>query len=104
MALGLLGILFGVLLVLALILQLLLYKRDDKNIFLLNVIFGLIVSYLAFTGLATNFSGRRMLALFWGLLAILAMALRRKETLPLIGGKRVLTLAIVGGLIQLILF
>lgn len=104
MALGLLAVLFGVLLALAVILQLLLYKRDDNYIFLLNMVFGIIVSYLAFTGLPTNFTGSRIIALLWGLLAILAMVLRRKETLPITRGKRVINLAIVGGLIQLILF
>lgn len=103
MALGVLGVLFWVLLVSAVILQFLLYKSKDEIFFILNALLGLILSFLSFTALPSNYTGGRILAISWGALAIIAILVKLKAKESTIIGKMILTISILGALVQLML-
>lgn len=104
MALGTLGIIFVVLIVLAILLQVLLYKSSSKIVFLLNVLLSLLLSALAFTALPSNYTGERVVAIFWAVLAIIALIVNLKVKESSSTGKLLLTVSILGGLAQLMLF
>lgn len=67
MALGILSIIFIILVVAAVMLQVLLYKvtknpKTNDWIFILNILLGVIVSFMAFSALPSNFIGQRAVA------------------------------------------
>lgn len=102
MALGILGIIFAVLIIMAAIGQFLLYKNGGSRIGLIwNTVLGIIISYLVYTSLPSNYTGQKVLALVWGIIALVAflLELRNKETLIL--SKIMLTVSVVGGIIHL---
>lgn len=102
MALGYLGILFGVLALAALIAQFLLYKSTNNNgIFILNVVIGITLSFLIFTSLPTNYTNQKYLSLIWGALAILAIIIKSVNIKNLTVSKIMLTVSLFGGLIHL---
>lgn len=106
MALGMLMILFIILIVTAIVIQVLLYldkNGSSHNIFVINMLLALFLSYLAFTSLPTNFTGLRILAVVWGALSVLAMFVRLKKGQFIFISKIMLSIAIVGNLVQLFL-
>lgn len=108
MALGILSIIFIVLGVGAIIGQVLLYKgtgkdNSDEWIFILNLFLAVVISYLNYSALPDNFLGQRAIALLWGILAVIAFPLKIKFPKLLNVSKALLTISIIGGLIQLFL-
>lgn len=102
MALGYLGILFGVLALAALIAQFLLYKTTNNNgIFIFNVVIGITLSFLIFTSLPTNYTTQKYLSLIWGALAVLAIIIKSINIKNLKVSKVMLTVSLFGGLIHL---
>lgn len=105
MALGSLMILFIVLVILAVILQILLYKNNNRSknsnmLFIINTIFSLFLSFMAFSALPSNFTGQKSLALAWGALGLLALILKFTSKTPTIISKLMLTISILGALVQ----
>lgn len=108
MALGILEIIFTVLIIMAATGQFLLYRnggsRISNSIILIwNTVLGIIISYLVYTSLPSNYTVQKVLALVWGITAIVAfiLELRNKETLIL--SKIMLTVSVVGGIIHLLI-
>lgn len=104
MALGILEIMYIILIVLAIGIQVLLYKSKSNNsIIIVNMVFGLLLSYLAFTTFPTNFAVQRTLAIAMGIVAILAVVIKfRSEELVLLS-KIALSISIVVSLALLFL-
>lgn len=104
MALGVLVIINTFLIILTIVLQVLLYKNKTGNkVIVINMLFSLILSYLAFTALPTNFTMQRILAITMGLVAISAVFIKfknEKVTLPI---KIMLSFSILINLILLLL-
>lgn len=106
MAFGILKIVMIVLIILAVLLQILLYmyKNDSKNIiFVVNMLLGVFLAYLAFTSLPTNYTGQRVLAIAWGIIAILGIILKLADRKLVMASKMMLSIAIIGSLVQLLL-
>lgn len=108
MALGILMIIFIVLIVIGIIIQIFLYRssNDSKHynlIFIINMLFGILLSYLAYTSLPSNYIGQRILAGSWMIIAILAMLMKSKMRGSEFISKMMLTISIVGGFSQLYL-
>ncbi len=108
MALAILGIIFAVLGILAVIGQILLYKgtkntKNDEWIFIANMVLGVIISVMVFTSLPSNFIGQKGIALLWAILAVIALPLKLKSPNLVMLSKVLVTISIVGGLIQLFL-
>lgn len=104
MALGTLSIIYGALVIIAVILQALLYKggRGSKTtIYVANMIFALLVNWIAFSALAINFTGLRALALIVGAISVLALVIKVKSDKLSLVSKILLSLSVVGGLVQL---
>lgn len=104
MALGVLLILFIVFIITAVIIQILLYKSKNKSkntIYIINMLFALIMSYLAFTSLPTNYTEQRVLATVWGVISILALIIKLSKEKFIVVSKIMLTIAILGSLVQL---
>ncbi len=105
MALGILEIIYVVLGISAVAFQYLLYKEKDVaniNVYIINVALGLILAYMAFTALPANFTARRTLAIALGVLAIIALLIKDRTKDNSLISKTLLTIAIVGSMIQLI--
>lgn len=83
MALGILEIMYIGLIILAIGIQVVLYKSKTNNsIIIINMLFGLLLSYLAFTSFPTNFTIQRTLAIVMGIVAVLAVVMKfRSEEL-----------------------
>lgn len=106
MALGILFIIFIVLAVAAVVIQILLYKRGNETnngIFIINMLLGVLLSYMAFSSLPTNFTGQRTLAIVWGVIAVVAIVLKLTSSKFIMVSKVLLTVSIVGSLFQLFL-
>lgn len=104
MALGVLMVTFIVLFIIAVVLQILLYRRQNKSnngIFIINMLFGIVLSYLAFTSFPSNYTGQRSLALVFGLVAVLALVLKFTNRKFIFVSKVMLTVTIIGTLVQL---
>ena len=103
MALGILAILFIAIMIVAIIIQFLLYKNNNQSkntIFIINVLFELGLSALVFSSLPSNYTGQRIVAGSFGVLAILAVLVKSKSS-NLIISKLMLSVAIIGSLVQL---
>lgn len=104
MALGILMIVFIVWIIVSIIIQILLYKKESKNsVFMINMLFSMLLSYITFTSLPMNYTEQKVIAIAWGGLSLLALALKLKEGNFIIVSKVMLTIAIVGSLVQLFL-
>lgn len=106
MALGILMILYIVLIAAALIIQVLLYKNknESKNsIFIINMLFAMFLSYLAYTSLPTNFTGQRILTIALAGIAVLAVALKLKSKKHILVSKVMLSVSILASFLQLFL-
>lgn len=105
MALGVLEILFIILIITAATTQILLYRRKSgsgNSIFIINMLLGILVSYLAFTALSTSYTGQRVLAITWGFIAVLAVVLKLTNQKLITVSKVLLSISIIGGLVQLL--
>lgn len=106
MALGILRLLYIVMLVIVLVIQSLLYKNKDEtsnNIFIVNMLFAILLSYLAYTSLPTNFTGQRILAIALGIISVLAVVLKLNTEKNIIVSKVILSISIVGSFLLLFL-
>lgn len=104
MALGTLKVIYISLLVIAVIIQFLLYRNKDNSkngVFVINMFFGMILSYMALTSLPINYTEQRMLAIAMGVIAALAVILKLKSEKFVMTSKIMLSVSIVGGLVQL---
>lgn len=104
MALGISKIIFIVLIILVILGQLFLYKISRRHSVVIgNALLGLIISYMVFTSLPSNYTGQRGLSLFWGILALIALVLDLRTEDTLLISKIILTISVVGGIIQLLI-
>lgn len=107
MALGILSIIFISLIVVAVVLQILLYKggkNSSNNIaFLLNIALVILLSFLIFSSLPSNFTMQKIISISWSALALLSLLLRSKGKDLLSTSKIILTIAIIGSLAQLLI-
>ena len=100
MALGILMIINIVLLIVAVGLQVLLYKDKATNtIFIINMLFGILLAYMAYTSFATNFTMQRMLAIGLGLASLLGMILKFSNEKYILVGKVMISLSIFGSIL-----
>lgn len=100
MALAYLMIFSIFLVILALGLQVFLYSRGNGWAYGLNAGLGLLLSYLNYSALPTNYRGARLLALAWGVLGLLGLGLARTRASSLT--RALMTLAVLGGILQLL--
>ena len=98
-------IMFIAIVIAAVILQILLYskKAENSTIFILNLVLILVISFITFTGLPTNYTMQRIIAVAWSALGVIALLLKSKGANAIGTSKILLTIAMVGGLIQMIL-
>lgn len=101
MALGVLGV-FNLLIVMGvLIAQFFLYKdQSNMKFFVINMLLGILISFLAFTALPSNYTGQRLLTLVFGALAVVAYFVHSKSENKLLS-KLLLSVSIIGNIIQL---
>ena len=92
---------FIVIIIAAVVLQILLHKdKTGSNIiFLLNIALVILVSFITFTGLPTNYRTPRYIAIGWSVVALLAFILKGKGSLNT--SKILLTIAKLGSIIQM---
>lgn len=102
MALGYLMIFIVGLLVVGILLQLFLYRKDTDLLAFLNTIYGLLLSYVIYTSQPSNYTLARLLALMWGILGLMGSYIYFKLNKNY--GKIILSLAILAGLVQLLIF
>lgn len=105
MALGILQILFIIVLIAAVLTQVFLYRRKSgtgNGIFILNMLVGILLAYLAFTALPANYTGQKVLAIAWGVIAVVAVVLKMTNEKLVTISKVLLSIAIIGGLVQLL--
>ena len=106
MALGVLNIMYIVIVIVAIIVQILLYIKKYKlnaAIFVINILFVFMTSVLAFSSLPSNFALQRVVAIAWAVIAILAALLRlRDEKFDFIS-KIMISIAMAGSIVQLML-
>lgn len=104
MALGVLMIFYVVLIGIAAVLQFFLYRNKDKSkniIFIINMLFGLFLSYLVYSSLPMNYTGQKILAIALGAISVLALALKLKDEKYILISKIMFSVSIVGGLLKL---
>lgn len=104
MALGILMIFNIVLLIVAIGLQVLLYKNKATNtIFIINILFGILLAYIAYTSFPTNYTMQRTIAIGLGLASILGVILKFKNEKNAIMSKVMITVSIIGSLLLIFL-
>lgn len=106
MALGVLNIMYIILVIVAVIVQILLYMKKDKLneiIFIINILLVFVASVLAYTGLPSNFVLQRVVAGAWAVIAILAAVLRFKDKKFDFISKIMISIAMAGSILQLML-
>lgn len=107
MALGSLEIFFLVLILVAIVLQILLYKNYKQSkslnlVFIINMVFVILLSYIGYTALPVNFVGQKIMALAWLLIAIIGIQVKLKTNQSLMVSKLIFTVATVGALAQIL--
>lgn len=106
MALGILLIMYIGLAIIALLTQFLLYKDKDltsNNIYILNMLFSFVLSFVAFTSLPTNEETLRILAISMAFISALAVFLKVSNKRFAMLSKLMLTFSIIGSFVQLYL-
>lgn len=106
MALGVLMIFYIVLTVIGLIIQFLLYKgkrKTNNSIFIINMLFAIFLSYISYTALPTNYTGQKLIAIVWSVIAILAVLLKLTTNKPSTLSKLMLSLSIIGNILLIYL-
>lgn len=99
-----LGILFILLAIATIIGQFLLYKDKENTpniIFIFNGLLGILLSWLIFTSLPTNFNAQQLLSFIWGLIALIGLAIKFSSAKHIMISKLLLTIAVVGGMVHL---
>ncbi|WP_211745618.1 hypothetical protein [Paenibacillus sp. Marseille-Q4541] len=80
MALGLLVIMFTIIAIISIVSIGLLFtvknRKINNIIFAVTVIIGIVVSYMNFTALPTNYTTEQIVAVIFGLLAVIALILK----------------------------
>lgn len=96
---------FIIIIIAAVILQLLLYrdKSETNTIFILNIALVLLVSYITFTALPSNFTAQRIIAIGWSAVALLALTLKSRNKESLTTSKILLTIAVLGSILQMLI-
>ena len=97
-------IFYIVLAVIGLIVQFILYKgkrKTNNSIFVINMLFTIFLSYISYTALPTNYTGPKMIAIIWSIIAILAVLLKLTTNKPSTLSKLMLSLSIAGNLLLL---
>ena len=105
MALGILKIIFVVLTMAAGAGLILLYMDKSQKLslaFIINVLLGILFSWINFTSLPSNAALQRGISLAWATLAIFALALRLLKKDTAVQSKAILAGAIVGGVVQML--
>lgn len=104
MALGILMIINIVLLIVAVGLQVLLYKDKATNtIFIINMLFGILLAYMAYTSFASNLTMERTIAILLGIAPIIGMLLKLNNEKYAVMSKVMISVSIFGGILQLFL-
>ncbi len=106
MALGILLILYVVIITCALIIQVSLYKSKNTSstlLFIINLLFSLFLSYLAFTSLPTNYTGQRTVIVLFAVLSIVAVLLNVWNNKFALASKVMLSIAIIVNLLYFVL-
>ena len=101
-----LGIIYAVLIGGALVLQFLLYKAGNKEtttIFLLNLALIVIIGFINYSAQPSNYVLQKAISIGWIVLGALAFFLKTKGEGSLLTSKILLTIALIGGVIQMIL-
>ncbi len=101
MALGYLVILYIALIIVGVALQYFLYRKENMIFYILNTVFGLLLAYLVFTSLPTNYRGQKIISLIFALVGVLGMAVKLGNRESKMVARLMLSLSIVGGMIQL---
>lgn len=105
MALAISKILFIIVIIAAVFTQFFLYRRKNQSghsLFIINMLVGIVLSYLAFTALPANYTGQKVLAIAWGVIAVVAVVLKVTNEKFITLSKILLSIAIIGGVIQLL--
>lgn len=106
MALGILEILYIIFIIIGIIIQILLYREKNEsknNIFIINMLFVILLSYIAFTSFAINFTVERTLAIVFAVIALLAVGVKVKVEKLAILSKVMLSISIIGNFLLLFL-
>jgi len=106
MALGALLILFIILTVVSILTIGLLFLVKDPQInnivFFVTAVLGIVISYMAFTSLPSNFTVSRMVAGFFGLLTVIGVVMKFMQKAAL--AKLFVSVSVVLGMLQLFFF
>lgn len=103
MALGILLIMNIIIVLGVIIAQFFLYQdRSSMKFFMINMALGILLSFLAFTSIPTNFTAWRMLSLGLGILPLIAFYLHKQEKNDIIA-RVLLSVAIFGNLAQFLI-
>lgn len=104
MALGTLMILNIVLVIVAIGLQVLLYKNKATNtIFIINILFGILLAYVAYTSFPTNYTMQRTIAIGLGGASILGMILNLSNEKFIVASKVMISLSVFGSLLLMLM-
>lgn len=106
MALAILSIIYRFIIILVLVTQVLLYRSKDNSknnnlIFGINLLMGLILAFLVYTSLPSNFIVQKALAIIFAIIAVLAVIVKQKSRQALITSKVMLTISVIGSSILL---
>lgn len=103
MALGILMIMYIVLIIVAVVLQVLLYKNKATNtIFIINILFGMLLAYMAYTSFPTNFTMQRIVAIALGLVSILGILLKFNNEKFIVVSRVMISVSILGSLLLML--
>lgn len=101
MALGILLIMNIIIVLGVIIAQFFLYKdRSSNKFFMINIALGVLLAFLVFTSLPSNYTAQRMFALGLGALPLVAFYLHTQAKSDLLA-RVLLSVAIFGNLVQL---
>ena len=95
-----------VLIVIAVVVQILLYKSKSdslNSIFIMNVLLGITLSFITYTSLPSNFALERILAATWGIISIFSAVIKLRTKEYSLVSKLMISVAIVGSIVQLLL-
>lgn len=100
-------IIFTALLISAFILQILMYSSTSESkkqqvILAINVTFVFLLSFFAFSSLPSNYTIEKSIAIVWPFIAVFAVLLKFKNASSPLNPKLILTIAMLGALIQAI--
>lgn len=104
LALGILAIIFLILISAAIVLQVLLYREKSESklgIFIANMALALILAVIAFTSFPSNFVARKVIAVLFGALSIIALLVKTKFKQSNQASKIMLSIAVIAGCLQL---